>query len=548
MKRAKKKIFILAIVVVIVAGAVLILNRETITSEQSSDDNNSITYINLNKDYDDIEDIYDLDYQNEINEQISNLIDKNDYTLQNPLLIANPYGTNTTDIYMYFSSDEACKASYTIEADGYSTFSKTLNNNSEDGYTNEHEYLLVGSIPGVKNFITVTLTNQNDEVIDTLSWSYDAPELVGSEDNIQLDVTSGESTQALDDGLYTMLGNRTTEDNEEIDFILIYDNDGTIRSEIPIISYRSCRLLFEDNTMYFSISASKIAAMNQTGQITAIYDTSNYNLHHDYIFGNDNNFLVLASKEDSSTEEDIIISIDKASGEVRELIDLKELFKNYYSNLSNNSDDEPLDWIHINSIELVGDDTIIISSRETSSIIKINNIYDEPEIDYIIGSKQFWQESNYDNLVLNQIGDFSINAGQHCVVYQEDQSLPAGQYYLYFYNNNNTICSTRDYNYSSDNSYYNTGVGSDGETSYYDKYLIDENNRTFSLVERIPVTYFGYVSSVQELGDNVLIDGGGAFEASEYDSNNQLIQTVKGTGATWWYRVFKYDYNDYWFQ
>ena len=325
MKRAKKKIFILAIVVVIVAGAVLILNRETITSEQSSDDNNSITYINLNKDYDDIEDIYDLDYQNEINEQISNLIDKNDYTLQNPLLIANPYGTNTTDIYMYFSSDEACKASYTIEADGYSTFSKTLNNNSEDGYTNEHEYLLVGSIPGVKNFITVTLTNQNDEVIDTLSWSYDAPELVGSEDNIQLDVTSGESTQALDDGLYTMLGNRTTEDNEEIDFILIYDNDGTIRSEIPIISYRSCRLLFEDNTMYFSISASKIAAMNQTGQITAIYDTSNYNLHHDYIFGNDNNFLVLASKEDSSTEEDIIVSIDKASGEVRELIDLKEL-------------------------------------------------------------------------------------------------------------------------------------------------------------------------------------------------------------------------------
>ncbi|WRK51845.1 hypothetical protein SD457_14965 [Coprobacillaceae bacterium CR2/5/TPMF4] len=52
----------------IVVGAVLILNRETITSEQSSDDNNSITYINLNKDYDDIEDIYDLDYQNEINE------------------------------------------------------------------------------------------------------------------------------------------------------------------------------------------------------------------------------------------------------------------------------------------------------------------------------------------------------------------------------------------------------------------------------------------------------------------------------------------------
>lgn len=548
MKRVKKKIFILVIMLTIIVGGILILNHKTITSKESSDDNNSITYINLNNDFDDIEDIYDLQSQNKINKQINNLIRKNDYTLQNPLLIDNPYGTNTTGVYMYFTTDETCKASYTIEADGYSTFSKTLENNNKDGYTKEHEYLLIGSIPGVKNLITITLTNQNEEVIDTLSWSYDAPELLGSEENTQLNVTSGESTQSLDDGLYTMLGNRTTEDNEEIDFILIYDNDGTIRSEIPIISYRSCRLLFEDNTMYFSISSSKIATMNQTGQITTIYDTSNYRLHHDYIFGNDNNLLVLASKEDSTTEEDLIISIDKTSGKIKELIDLKKLFKNYYSSLSISNNDEPLDWIHINSIELVDDDTIIISSRETSSIIKINNIYDKPEIDYIIGSKQFWQESNYDYLVLDQIGNFSINAGQHCVIYQEDNNLPAGQYYLYFYNNNNTVCSTRDYDYSLDSSYYDTGVGSDGENSYYDKYLIDENNRTFSLVERISVTYSGYVSSVQELGDNILIDSGGAFEASEYDNNNQLIQTVKGTGATWWYRVFKYDYVDYWFQ
>lgn len=63
--------------------------------------------------------------------------------------------------------------------------------------------------------------------------------LLGSEDNIQLDVTDGDSSSSPADGLYTMLGNRTDEDNEQVDFILLYDNDGTLRSEILIKSYRA---------------------------------------------------------------------------------------------------------------------------------------------------------------------------------------------------------------------------------------------------------------------------------------------------------------------
>lgn len=63
--------------------------------------------------------------------------------------------------------------------------------------------------------------------------------LLGSEDNIQLDVTDGDSSFSPADGLYTMLGNRTDEDNEQVDFILLYDNDGTLRSEILIKSYRA---------------------------------------------------------------------------------------------------------------------------------------------------------------------------------------------------------------------------------------------------------------------------------------------------------------------
>ena len=548
MKKAKKIILICAGIIVIGLVAIFLFTNDSPQTAASSNDSNSIDYIELTDTTDDISKIYTLDYQSEINEQIETLKNKNNYTIKEPLLIANPYGTNTTAVYMYFKTDDECNASYTISADGYDDFLRTLNNNSNSGYTTEHEYLLVGFVPGTTNNITVTLTDTKGNIIDTLDWSYDAPELLGSEDNIQLEVTTGNSSEPLSDGLYAMLGNRTAEDNEEVDFILLYDNNGTIRSEIPITSYRSCRVIFDDDMMYYSISA-KIAGMNKTGQVTEIFNTGDYKLHHDYIWGSENDLIVLASKKDAETNEDRIISIDRDTGDVKELIDLKDLFSNYFNTLTISDDsDEAFDWMHINSIQLINEDSIIISSRETSSIIKIDNIYDQPTVDYMIGSKTFWQESGYDNLVLEQIGDFSLNAGQHCVTYQEDDSLADGQYYLYFYNNNNTVCSTRNYDYSNETNYEGASIGVNGEQSYYDKYLVDENLGTFELVDRISVTYSGYVSSVQELDDNIIIDSGSAFEASEFDSNHQLIQTVVGTGDTWWYRVFKYDFNNYWFQ
>lgn len=549
MKKAKKIILICAGIIVIGLVAIFLFTNDSPQTAASSNDSNSIDYIELTDTTDDISKIYTLDYQSGINEQIETLKNKNNYTIKEPLLIANPYGTNTTAVYMYFKTDDECNASYTISADGYDDFSRTLNNNSNSGYTTEHEYLLVGFVPGTTNSITATLTDTKGNIIDTLDWSYDAPELLGSEDNIQLEVTTGNSSEPLSDGLYAMLGNRTAEDNEEVDFILLYDNNGTIRSEIPITSYRSCRVIFDDDMMYYSISASKIAGMNKTGQVTEIFNTGDYKLHHDYIWGSENDLIVLASKKDAETNEDRIISIDRDTGDVKELIDLKDLFSNYFNTLTISDDsDEAFDWMHINSIQLINEDSIIISSRETSSIIKIDNIYDQPTVDYMIGSKTLWQESGYDNLVLEQIGDFSLNAGQHCVTYQEDDSLADGQYYLYFYNNNNTVCSTRNYDYSNETNYEGASIGVNGEQPYYDKYLVDENLGTFELVDRISVTYSGYVSSVQELDDNIIIDSGSAFEASEFDSNHQLIQTVVGTGDTWWYRVFKYDFNNYWFQ
>ncbi len=510
-------------------------------SEEANAENGIIT-LELSSD---IDEIYTADYQDGADSELTSLKEQDSYSLESPLIVANPYGTNTTGLYLYFTTETPAELSYTISAEGYDDFAETL----YGGYTTEHEYLLTGIVPDTVNTITLTATDQDGNIIGTKEFEYDAPSLLGSEDNIRLEITAGDSDAELSDGLYTMLGNRSTEENEQVDFILLYDNSGTIRSEIPVKSYRACNILFGEDEIYYSTSADEIAVMNRLGKITEIYSMEEYQLHHDYIFGSDNDLLVLASEEEAETEEDLILRVDLSDGTITELIDLADLFGSYLDSLPSDSsdEDEALDWMHINSIRMFDEDSIIISSRETSTIIKIDDIYGDPTVDYMIGSEQFWTESGYDSLLLSQVGEFSLQAGQHCVEYEFSDDLDDGQYYLYFYNNNNTVCSTRGYDYSSDSSYYGTYSGTEGEESMYYRYLVDENERTFELVDEISVTYSGYVSSVQHLGENILVDSGSAFTAVEFDEDHTPIQTLVGTGDTWWYRVFKYDYSGFWF-
>ena len=400
---------------------------------QENADNNIVT-LNTEQDMDVV---YTTDYQTEIDLTLQDYKDNNIYTLEDPLMVANPYGTNTTGLYVYFTTDTPVKISYTVSAEGYSDFSRELYGE----YSIEHEYLLIGMIPNTVNTITLTAVDDEGNTVGTKEIKYQTSPLLGSAENVQLEVAKGESSAELSDGLYTMFGNRTEEDNEQTDYILLYDNNGTLRSEIPIKSYRACNILFDDSHMYYSTSADEIAVMDNTGQILTVYSMGDYQLHH------------------AETEEDRILSVDLDDGTVTELIDLADLFGDYLDSLSA---DEPLDWMHINSIRLIGEDSIIISSRETSTIIKIDDIYDDPVVDYMIGSGQFWEESGYDSLLLEQVGDFSLQAGQHCVEYETSDELEDGQYYLYFYNNNNAVCDTRGYDYSSDDSYSGTYSGTEG--------------------------------------------------------------------------------------
>ena len=99
-----------------------------------------------------------------------------------------------------------------------------------------------------------------------------------------------DSGEDLGDGLYAILGN----DSDEQDFMFYYDTHGVLRGEIPVLYYRSHRLLFDDDgLMWFSASTHHMAAMNRLGKLEKIYDLgSDYILHHDYAMDANGNIVL----------------------------------------------------------------------------------------------------------------------------------------------------------------------------------------------------------------------------------------------------------------
>ena len=190
---------------------------------------------------------------------------------------------------------------------------------------------------------------------------------------------------------------------------------------------------------------------------------------------------------------------------------------------------------------------MILSSRETSAILKITDLYEEPKVDYMIGVEDFWKDTAYAELLLEKNGEFVSQGGQHAVTYVEDAGLPDGQYYLYMFNNNIGVSQSRpEYDWAE----VIENVQSkpyEGTTSMYYKYLVDENAGTYELVDSFDVPYSGYVSSVQDMEHNTVVDSGFAGIFGEYDEEHQLIRQFTMEKEKFIYRVFKYDFEGYYF-
>ncbi|TLQ40904.1 hypothetical protein FEZ33_07305 [Ruoffia tabacinasalis] len=494
----------------------------------------------------------DPEIQTQYDAAVQKLKSMHNFSFEDPLFILNPYGTVTNGLYINFNhhNDDAT-VNYTITTEGHKNdhiFQRTLKNASEDSESFESQ--IIGLVPGEENHIELEWVDDSNEVIDTLSFNIQMPK-TSSFYPSYLSTQDGDSTRQLSDGLFYLVG--TSQFNG---FTYFFDNDGVLRAEIDTNSYRFDNLLFHEDYIIMANTSTQLIAMNSLGQITQYYDMPGYNMHHDFIIGQEDEVLILASLNDrkSIRREDIILSLDLNSGQIKELLDLKDVFGDYMQvttpSYNQDGDATDLDWIHINSIEKVDEDAVLLSSRETSTIIKVSNLYTDPKVDYLIGPEPVWTGTDYSNLLLSQKGTFPLHGGQHSLNLSRTSIQSDGEYYVTFFNNNYWRYLTRpDYmGHIEEHNSRNFEPNPD-DLSYMYKYLIDESEGTFELIQSFPVPYSSIVSNVDPLPNgNYAINSGKDNVFSEYDSKGNLIRSYHYVSGNFAYRAFKDNFTDFWFQ
>lgn len=512
--------------------------------------------------------VYTADYQRMAEESLIAKRDASYHDVDDIFVADNPFGTNTTSLYVYFNSQYETRVTYTVSADGYPDFTAVANQGGD--YLTEHEFLVLGLIPDVENTITFTLSDEGG-LSTTYSITHQGPSLLGNE-AVRLEQTGGELdtalaassydssavTQQLGNGLYAILGN----DSDEQDFMYYYDAYGVLRGEVPVKYYRSHRLLFDDDgLMWFSVSTHTMAGMNRLGKLEKIYDLGgDFILHHDYALDRNGDIVLLAtdlSRSDHAVQ-DQVVKLDTETGETTLLLDFGAMFADYKSATDHSGIDESdptatnrWDWLHCNTIQLLDDGSALFSARETSTIIKVDDLEGTPTLDYMIGEPSVWDGTSYADSFLAKSGEFGDTGGQHSITYVADDSLDDGQYYLYMFDNNYGYAMTRpDYDWTVIDGISTAGSAADADShSQYRRYLVDEKAGTYREVASFDVPYSPYVSSAQELDNgNILIDSGMQGLFGTYDADGTLLAQYRmELNTSYIYRVYQYDFKGFYF-
>ena len=495
---------------------------------------------------------YDLDVQQRLDGALQSLKELSgvSWTATTPLAVLNPFGTGSNGLYLYFETDMATKVTYTVHVEGgdISDFTADAADISGQEFTKTHEFQLIGLVPGETNQVTLTITGQWGKTRQIVTFTVDMPD-TSSGYSTRLEVEEGDSDQAQADGLFAMM-----RVNGYLGYGFFFDNDGILRYEMVLEGYGLDRLLFDGDEIITCVSSSKLARIDGLGRVTQVYRLDGYDLHHDIGFGDDGEVLALAEVSGGETVEDRLLSIDLDTGAVTELVDFSQLMEPYFETTRPVGPGDDFfwqvgewDWLHLNSVQYMAeDDSVIVSSRETSAIIKVTGLHSTPTVDWLAGDERFWEDTAYADLCLTQEGDFVPQYGQHCVEYYADGE-EEGVYYLALYNNNYWSLNSRDFTLEVADSVGTDLYGTGDETSQVYIYRIDENARTYALVSSFDVPYSSIVSNASPCGDNWVVNSGVAMVFGEYDSEGKLIRQYTYNCTMQNYRTFKYDMT-IWFQ
>lgn len=130
--------------------------------------------------------------------------------------------------------------------------------------------------------------------------------------------------------------------------------------------------------------------------------------HHDVYEMSNGNFLILVNKVGIDTIEDHIIELDRNSGTINNIWDLREILPTDRYTLRKIGDGS--DWFHANAVIHDESDNTIIVSGQAQGLIKVT--WDN-QLKWILAPHEGWSNEYVDYLLQPTGSDFEWSWGQH---------------------------------------------------------------------------------------------------------------------------------------
>ena len=327
---------------------------------------------------------------------------QNGYSLEEALIVVNPYGTSPLSAVAVFSTEEACGGTVTVKG------------------------------KSAENDVTGTFEAEKDHIVPIYGlYNNDTTEVVIS----------------LDDG--TSAAFEVTTEDINVDY-------GTITAEMKNeASYDYTNLTFVCSTMgslYAVDAAGDIRFYTNMGGVLGVHQLENGHIlmpasyvlkpsyykegmieidlmgkiygeymipggqHHDFVEMPNGNFLVASDSPDLSTVEDYVVEIDRQTGDVVWELDMKDLMGTEEGQSASMDTDgsEESDWFHNNGLAYdAGNDLLLLSARHKDAIVAVN--MEDKSLAWILGDPTGWGE-DYQSYFFNPEGeDFEWFYAQHNV-------------------------------------------------------------------------------------------------------------------------------------
>lgn len=536
--------------------------------------------------YGSLKEIYNTQKSAATEEMLTDIKKKGEYTTERPLWAYNPYGTNNNSLYLYFQSHGKCYCRYTVSVEDKNIpdFTRTLSNGASGNISQEHEYQIIGLVPGKTNYIILKLYNSKDELSQTLYFKVKMPKSKTGAQTI-LKSETGRSKVTIQNGLYSVFQapvsskktvtkmvtkkvkkkKRTVRKRvkkkvtvtQKKSAILLYDNSGVLRGELPVIQTGKNAEIIYDNLVY-AYDSNGIAQVNSLGQVVGCLNMpNNYYQYGEFTYDGYGSIYVLADYKADKAPGGHVVKFEISSGEMTDALSMADVLPSVLAKATKAGKKAQRSWIELDSVQVVGTNQLLLGSSKLSSIFKVNNVNSlMPRLDYIIGDKDLWKdykrlkrkvltktlpegatEPPQETPIIDSILEtkqeapelFPSQYGQNALVLDKSSSaLAEGQYYLEMLNNN-----------------AGRGAARGNESSYYYKYLVDETARTYILEEKQRLEKNTEGGNVTPYGESYLYCTSDNNTFLERDEQGKLIKSFQVEQAL--YRVYKKDWKGFWF-